>query len=171
MVASYQQIVLILSKIITDLDIIKVIDDNNFDFRIVVQKVGYIYQKVGQNLGLRFGWFSLGPYSKSLQNLYSAIATTIEGIRRRDIDPSKELDNDTQMAIKNVIEFLEEFRSFVGTLDPKSLEVLASLIMVCSDIYPKPGDPVEELLKKKKNLSREFVKNIWRFLVDKNICG
>ncbi|MEM1865899.1 MAG: hypothetical protein QXD57_06695, partial [Ignisphaera sp.] len=64
MVASYQQIVLILSKIIADLDIIKVIDDGNFDFRIVVQKVGYIYQKVGQDLGLRFGWFSLGPYSK-----------------------------------------------------------------------------------------------------------
>lgn len=171
MTKNLPKIVFILSKIIADLDIIEVIDPSSLDFRIVVQKLGYIYQKIGQDIGLKYGWFSLGPYSKFLQNYYTSIAMVLNEIKNKDIDFDVELNTETMLAIEKVEKFLNEYKNCVEIVNFKTLEVLASLIMLCSDIYPKPEDPVEEFLKRKKNFSKNLVEKTWRFLTEKNMCS
>ncbi|MEM1644353.1 MAG: hypothetical protein QXL96_00550 [Ignisphaera sp.] len=142
----------------------------NFDFRVIVQKVGYILQKIGCNLDLKFGWYTLGPYSKNLQNYYSAIANILNSAKRGNIDLELEVNENFKICSEKTIEFLNAFKQYMGELNIKSLEVLASLLMLCTDIYPQPKDSVSELLKRKGNIPRDFVEKIWIFLRDKNIC-
>lgn len=168
-----KQISLAIAKIIADLGLDKAIAVDSFEFKIIVQKIGYVLQKIGCDLGLRFGWFTLGPYSRSLQNYYSTIAETLADFKRKDIasEPGIELSEDLKACVDSVKSFLDEFKSTINDFNLKSLEILASLMMLCSEIYPKPENPVEELLKKKKNLDRNSVETIWRFLANKNICS
>lgn len=164
-----KQLASVIAKVIiaTGLDNVGI---ENFDFRVVVQKVGYILQKIGCDLNLKFGWYTLGPYAKNLQNYYSTIANILSRAKNGDIDLELEINEDFKVCSEKAIEFLNAFKQYMGELSVKSLEVLASLLMLCTDIYPRPEDSVSELLKRKGNMPRDFVEKIWIFLRDKNIC-
>uniref|UniRef100_A0A7C2Z1H5 Uncharacterized protein n=1 Tax=Ignisphaera aggregans TaxID=334771 RepID=A0A7C2Z1H5_9CREN len=161
-----KQLALVIAKIISDIGLDNV-DVGSFDFRIVVQKIGYILQKVGCDVGLRFGWYSLGPYSRTLQNYYNTVAVLLPRVKHCD---SIDFGTDLNACYEKTVAFLKEYVKYVGGVDLKSLEVLASLIMVCQDIYPIPTDPVNELLRRKERLTKDFVEKVFRFLIDKNIC-
>lgn len=163
-----EQLAIAIAKIVADLGLIKEGELSSFNLKLVIQKVGYLLQKVGCDVGLKFGWYSMGPYSKGLQNYYSIV---VDLLVERDIKGlNLELDEETAKCVEKTERFLEEFQKVTENLDVKSLEALASLIMLCSEIYPKPEDPVEEFLRRKNSFPRNIVERIWRFLVDKNIC-
>lgn len=44
-----------------------------------VQKAIYLGQQAGVDLGYRFGWYLLGPYSSNLARDYFALSASIEG--------------------------------------------------------------------------------------------
>lgn len=165
-----KQIAVAIAKIIIDFDLDRLAVGNTFDFKILVQKIGYILHRLGCGGNLRFWWHSLGPYSRTLQNYYNTIAEIIRVSKSRYVDLGVELSDEYKKCVDKAIVILKEFRHTVGKLDVESLEVLASLAMLCNDIYPKPENPVEDFLKRKRYLARDFVEKVWRFLVDKNIC-
>lgn len=147
------------------------VDTNSFEFRIIVQKISYIIQRVGCDLGLKFGWYTLGPYSKHLQNIYNVVANIINNFKHNGSGIGAEISEYVKTCSEKTVMFLNEYRSYVGELNAKTLEVLASMLMLCIDIYPRPDNPVHELLKRKKNVSTDLVEKTWRFLVHKNICS
>lgn len=163
-----RDVVFAIAKIILGLNLDRDIDVNSLDFRIIIQKVGYILQRMGCDTGLKFSWYSLGPYSRSLQNYYSIIIDTLMHLRQNT--NNDKISEDVIICIEKTISFLRDFSKVIGDIDAKSLEILASLAMLCTEIYPKPYNVVEELLNRKKGLSKDLVEDIWKFLVDKNIC-
>jgi uncharacterized protein YwgA len=165
-----KELALIIAKIIKNLGLDKV-DVEGFEFRFIIQKVGYVVQKIGCDLGLKFGWYSLGPYSRTLQNYYSVIADILSEESSGDQGVKKGLDKDTERCVEKTLDFLNDYKEYVGELDIRSLEVLASLMMLCTEIYPKPSNPLEELLKRKKGIPLDLAVKTQRFLVDKNICA
>ena len=61
---------------------------DELDDRVYFQKVIYLLQLLGVNLGFRFSWYKLGPYSNDL-------AKTAYGIKESINDYRNELDNVT----------------------------------------------------------------------------
>lgn len=163
-----KQLARVIAKVViaTGLDSVNV---ESFDFRVIIQKIGYILQKIGCNLDLKFGWYTLGPYARNLQNHYNTIASILSSVKRGNaID--LEIDEEFKVCSEKTIEFLNAFKQHMGELNVRSLEILASLLMLCTDIYPRPEDSVEELIKRKGSVPRDFVEKVWAFLVNKNIC-
>jgi hypothetical protein len=79
------------------------------------------------------------------------------------------LDAFEQNALEAVKKLLFSVKDQTAKLDVKTLEIVASLVMLCRDVYPKPLDPVEELIKRKK-LFKEDVLRIWKVIDKFGIC-
>jgi uncharacterized protein YwgA len=164
-VLNKKRVLPIIAKLIRDLDLAKEYDRNSMDFKIVVQKIGYLVQKIGGlDFGLEFEWLSRGPYSRSLQNYYHTVFQYLS--QYPDNIP---LDDVETSAMNRVENLLKAVREVLGNLDVRILEAVASLIMLCSDVYPIPEDPVNELVKK-KGLSREIVLKIFNVVKEYGIC-
>jgi len=164
-----KKLALLIANTMKSLNLDKV-DTDSFEFRFVVQKVSYVLQKVGCDLGLKFGWYSLGPYAKILQNYYNMVASVLNVEMYGGSGIEEELEGDLKICVEKAVTFLNDYKKYVGEINVESLEILASLMMLCTEIYPKPSSPVDELLKRKKNISQDLAVKTWKFLVDKNIC-
>lgn len=164
-----KQLALLIASIMKCINF-NVINTDSLEFRIIVQKIGYVLQKIGCDLGLKFGWYTLGPYTRTLQNYYNVIASILDDMKYNNDNIDKELHEELKMCGEKTVVFLNEYKSYVGELNVKTLEILTSLMMLCTDIYPKPRNPIEELLKLKKGIPLDLIEKTWRFLVDKNIC-
>lgn len=149
---------------ISESDLGVVVDSANFEFKVVVQKIAYILEKLSDDyFGLKFEWFSLGPYSRSIQNYYHVVAKFVK-------EGGYELSEEDYMFVKKVEQFLSELRDAVGYLDPGVLEAVSSLIMLCRDVYPRVDDPLEEF-HRRKNGFRDISEKLWTFLKSKGICA
>jgi uncharacterized protein YwgA len=60
-------------------------DIDTLDDRKRVQKAVYLGQASGADLGYRFSWYLMGPYSPALTRDYYALAETIE-FRKKEIE-------------------------------------------------------------------------------------
>lgn len=60
-------------------------DISTLDDRKRVQKAIYLGQRSGIELGYRFGWYLLGPYSKDLTRDYFALAAAMDGGAEADV--------------------------------------------------------------------------------------
>ncbi|MCD6341062.1 MAG: hypothetical protein J7L51_03845 [Desulfurococcales archaeon] len=119
---------------------------------VAIHWLVYIAQKVfNVHLGYRFKWGVKGPYSRGLARDLKA-----GNVRERCIC-------DENLRLPSIREFLEDLRSTGIRLD-KALEIAASYIMLRYDVYPKPPDPLEELLKKKPYITLREAQVIARVL-------
>ncbi len=155
---------MMIAKILRDTDIVNGAEPNNLVYRVTVQKIGYLLQKIGgEDLGLRFEWLTMGPYSRSLQNHYYTIAKLIS-------NGNIKLSEEDLQIVNRVEHFISMLRKAIGYVDIQLLEIVASLIMICKDIYPKVDNPVNELINRKKNISKDIVERVLHFLKDNGIC-
>ena len=119
---------------------------------VMIHWLVYIAQKVfNVYLGYRFKWSVRGPYSRGLARDLKA-----GNVQERCVC-------NENLRLPNIREFLEDLRSTGIRLD-KALEIAASYIMLRYDVYPKPLDPLEELLKKKPHISLKEAQAIARVL-------
>lgn len=100
------------------------INMNEFNNRIIYQKIVYLLQYLGISLGYRFNWYIRGPYSplltKTLYNLSEKLELQQSGIK-------KELKNINE--IEKRIEGLKKTLEYHHN-DAIFLEVLASLAYI-----------------------------------------
>ncbi|ADM26903.1 hypothetical protein Igag_0050 [Ignisphaera aggregans DSM 17230] len=164
MADNVKRVVMMIAKILRDINIVNGVEPSDLMYRVAVQKIGYLLQKIGgEDLGLRFEWLTMGPYSRSLQNHYYTIARLISN---GDIEL---VEHDLQI-VNRVEHFISMLREAIGYLDIQLLEIVASLIMICTDIYPKVDDPANELINRKRNVSRDIVERVLHFLKGNGIC-
>ncbi len=123
---------------------------DSFRERVKIQKVIYLLQASGIQLGYGFGWYKYGPYSQDLVN----DAYTVLGSRKSEYErAAREGSWDFSRETKD--EF-DKFRDCLGkTLDSlEELELLASVRFVknmwLSDV--KKEDFAEDFKKRKKKL-------------------
>ncbi len=158
---------LLVIQLLRDTGIIREISIGTMEFRMAVQKFVYLLQVVGGlDLGFKFEWLSMGPYSKGLQNYYQRISKALASNLENNVVEFSVLE---WVALEAVKKLLFNVKEQMGRLDVKVLEIVASLIMLCRDVYPKPQDPVEELVLRKK-LLREDVLKIWSVIDRFGIC-
>lgn len=163
---SRSRVDLLVAQLLKDTNIIKEVSMDSIEFRIAVQKFVYLLQVVGGlDLGFKFEWLSMGPYSKGLQIYYQRVARSLAS----ESNTLVELSTFERNALEVVKRLLFSVREQVAKLDIKVLEIVASLIMLCRDVYPKPLNPVEELILRKK-LSREDVLKVWNVIDKLGIC-
>lgn len=118
-----------------------------FQKRLVAQKLAYLMERLTGQREHHFMWHRHGPYSRGLAR---------ELRRATPCETREEL-------VKTAKELIMRFGEAAG--DPvKGLEIAASLKMLMEEVYPRPEDPVEELLRRKPHLSREKVTRIYSLL-------
>jgi uncharacterized protein YwgA len=102
------------------------IDD--FDSRLKLQKIGFLAQEMGADIGFTFNWYRRGPYSPSLtRTLYSAEELGLLKITNPQLSaPERKIANDLRELLGGDLE------------NPKALELIASVW------YLIPGIPQQE---------------------------
>jgi uncharacterized protein YwgA len=127
-------------------DEIRTVDD-----RKRVQKAVYLGQLSGVDLGYRFSWYLMGPYSPSLTRDYFSLAEAI-GSGERDYD-NKELHGQIKKRLKKVKPLMRQPTS-VKMAQEDWLELIASLhYLLRVSKYPKKKT-INILEEKKPRLSK-----------------
>jgi hypothetical protein len=124
-------------------------DFNSFKDRLLAQKIVYIAQTVfGIDFGYKFIWHIRGPYSKTLsRDLRVSTDSTCR---------CPELSSESLSRLKSLVNDLRGLGKDLSI----STEVLASYLMLSRDVYPRPEDPIKELISRKSYISYEDVQNI-----------
>jgi uncharacterized protein YwgA len=144
----------VLSKIFRMLNFSSV-EPNSFENRLVYQKIIYLLQYSGVNLGYRFNWYIRGPYSPELTNVIFKIQE----------EPSVYSESQN-IRFKNQEEIDKKITKFLKTLgenakNPEFLEILASIS------YIKENDAAyansDERLKNRLISLKPFVKDFSNF--------
>ncbi len=118
-----------------------------FQKRLVAQKLAYLVERLTGEREHHFMWHRHGPYSRGLAR------------EMRKASPCEASDETVRIAK----ELVRVFGEAAG--DPvKGLEIAASLKMLMEEVYPRPDDPVEELLRRKPHLSREVITRVYSVL-------
>lgn len=139
-----------ITKLLVDLGIYP--DFKLFKDRLLAQKIVYLVQTIfNVNFGYKFIWHIRGPYSKALSR--DLKAPEDYGVCR-----CSEMDGNTVLKLKS---FISELRGLNMDLS-LSLEIIASYLMLSRDVYPRPEDPVKELLSRKPYISYENVNAVLR---------
>ncbi|MEL9940291.1 MAG: hypothetical protein QW632_02565 [Ignisphaera sp.] len=159
-----KRIAILIAKIINDTNLVKNLSPDSMEFKIVVQKLGYLIQRIGGiDYGFKFGWLSRGPYSRGLQNYYHYVA---QYLNTAYINSLSEVE---AAAVQRVENLLIDVKNVLGSMNYYVLELVASLVMLCSDVYPTPDDVVEELTRR-KNVSSDMAKQILSVVKQYGIC-
>jgi uncharacterized protein YwgA len=121
-------------------------DIETVDDRKRVQKAVYLGQLSGVDLGYRFGWYLMGPYSPALTKDYYGLAEAIAS-GDRDFE-DKELQEPIQDRLRSVLPLME-VPNGVSLSQEDWLELVSSLhylrkVRRCSD------DETMEILEKEK---------------------
>jgi uncharacterized protein YwgA len=114
-----------------------------FNGRLAAQKLIYLAEKLfGIDLGYNFMWYSRGPYSRALAKDLRICSQT---------EPC--IDKERLEMMRKMLKKIEES----GLSLFKGLEIAASYLMLRNEVFPRPKDPVEELIKRKPFIKREEV--------------
>jgi len=144
------------------------IDIKTFDDRKKLQKTVYFLQKMGLNMGYKFGWYIHGPYSSDLTKdafEYYSQKETLDTTESPEILPFEK-------------EILEKITKFFGNSkdDPDMLEILASLDFIHNtayipDVEEMNKDVVLTQLKKLKpnKFKNQDIESSWNKLVQYNL--
>lgn len=96
---------------------------NTQDDRKRVQKAVYLGQVAGADLGYRFSWYLMGPYSTTLTRDYYELAERLDEDERAA--EGKQLKTSLRQPLRNIREILNVPEAFKGG-QPEWLELLAS---------------------------------------------
>jgi len=114
-------------------------DFNSFKSRLLAQKVVYVAQTLlNIDLGYKFIWHIRGPYSK-------ALSRDLRMLDKVHDCSCVELGGGALLRLKSL---LGELRGVSSDLS-YTLEILASYLMLVNEVYPKPDDPLKELISRK----------------------
>jgi len=139
------------------------IDIKTFDDRKKLRKTVYFIQKLGLNMGYKFGWYIHGPYSSDLTKdafEYYNQKETLDTTESPEILPSEK-------------EILVKIKNFFGDSkdDPEILEILASLDFIQNtayipDVEEKNKDVVITQLRKLKpnKFKNQDIESSWNKL-------
>jgi uncharacterized protein YwgA len=133
----------------------KKISMEKFEDKLQIQKITYIAQEYGINLGYPFEWYLRGPYCKQV----SVDAHAVLDTHNENMTP-KEAGLDE----KQVKEFGEILRPYIN--DPEWLEIAGSLLYLYKENYAdKPLDQVigymmEDLTYGYKNFNESLVRKV-----------
>ena len=143
------------------------IEMGTLDERIRVQKITYLAQSYGIDLGYKFSWYIRGPYSKSVTTAGFEIYEN--NIDINQIQATQELDQ----------ERVERFREFITphVNDTLWLEIAGSAIYLRKKSYA--GQPVdqtigfllEDLSCGYKNFDEDLVRNVLNELAEENLLN
>lgn len=107
-------------------------DISTLDDRKRVQKAVYLGQRSGVELGYRFGWYLLGPYSTDLTKDYYALSAALQS---SEDGAGKALVEDTRNALRRVRPLMD-VPAGVDLPQEDWLELLASLhYLMCVSEY------------------------------------
>ena len=133
----------------------KRISMDKFEDKLQVQKIAYIAQQWGIDLGYPFEWYLRGPYCKQV----SVDAHTVLDSRKENITPKEAGLNE-----ERVREFGNLLKPFIN--DPDWLEIAGSLLYLYKENYTgKPLDQVigymmEDLTYGYKNFNESLVRKV-----------
>ncbi len=117
---------------------------NDFETRLIIQKIVYLAQESGIQLGYRFKWYAYGPYSRKL-------ALDIGKILQVRIGECQATMGYDLATMKQLLSELKEKSIVSGKSLSYWLELVSSLHMLRYNTYPRAVDVVDELLKLKKS--------------------
>ncbi|MEM0453058.1 MAG: hypothetical protein QXO98_00160 [Sulfolobales archaeon] len=134
------------AKLLRDLGVRS--DFKSFKDRLLAQKIVYLAQTIfGINFGYRFIWHIRGPYSKSLSR-------DLRTPEVYDECSCLEVENSALLRLKSLLNELKGLNIDISL----ALEIIASYLMLLRDVFPKPEDPVKELMIRKPYISGENIK-------------
>lgn len=135
---------LILSRILQLVGIDHV-DMDNFDNRLIYQKIIYLLQNYGLSLGYGYSWYVKGPYSSELAKTLFNITPQVTAESASFVFHENDL----------ILRKLTEFKSILSheIRNPLFLEVLASIVFIQKSLRLLENTQVKnELLKLKPKL-------------------
>ncbi len=125
----------------------------SFGERLRLQKVVYLLQGFGVQLGYGFGWYKYGPYSQDLvSDAYTVLGSRKSEYQRAAKEGGWEFNGETKAKF-------EQFKQLCGEFldSPEKAELLASVRFVrnmwCPDV--DKGAFVEEFLRRKPRLCND----------------
>lgn len=133
-----------------------------FEDRLALQKITYLLEEAGVDLGYVFTWYVHGPYSPSLtRDAYQLVDVKI------DPQDLPKLDAEDEQRIERVARLIEK----VEERRPNReywLELLASLDFVAKYFAKGKTDSeiVAHLRQKKPNLDEKDILEAWKLLQD-----
>jgi uncharacterized protein YwgA len=131
------------------------------DDRKRVQKAIYLGQVAGVDLGYRFGWYKLGPYSPKLTRDYYALAEALEIGERLSGPRLAAIDAKTLKKLRGLFQPPAEV-----TLPSESwLELLASLDYL-KRVSKLDDAAANEVIKDQKPVLHPFIRDARRVLHD-----
>jgi len=138
------------------------LDLSRLEDRLILQKIAYLIQKLNLDLEYEFRWHTYGPYSRSLAYDTHKISITLKS-------KCKELELVNKDILNKLSRIIDVFRKIArdsGIRLSRVLEIAASLVMLQQDVYPRIKNPVLEIVKRKKNISKDLVVKIYKTLLE-----
>ncbi|MDE1818300.1 MAG: hypothetical protein KGI19_06830 [Thaumarchaeota archaeon] len=133
----------------------KTISMDKFEDKLEVQKIAYIAQEYGINLGYPFEWYLRGPYCKQVSEDAHAILDT----KAENVSPSTAgLDEQQVKELGNIL------RPFIN--NPEWLEIAGSLLYLRNENYARKqldqiiGYMLEDLTYGYKNFNESLVRKV-----------
>jgi len=139
----------------------KTFDFQNFDDRLIVQKIAYLLSKAGIIRGLNFNYYLRGPYSRELLTLLknTRAYTDLDENQFTEMRETEiKLDPQKEAAFQKVLTLLRE-----NNWDARWLELFTSGLFF-AELEPDPDNPnwrrVTHILAFKKKISEDEAERI-----------
>jgi uncharacterized protein YwgA len=123
----------------------------NIDDRKKLQKAVYLGQQSGVDLGYRYGWYLMGPYSPALTQDYFALNTEIQS---EDDTIDKKLKPSVREKLANIKEMVDKYKAIDLNISDW-LELLASYHFL-SKVRNYNHEQTEEKLRNEKPKLAEY---------------
>jgi len=124
---------------------------SDFTKRLEFQKITYLLQEAGADLGYRFGWYIHGPYSSS----YADDAYSLAALPRQYFDSIQETVDES--VLKKVQDLLDSIPSTMNK--PYWLELLACVHYVKTHSYPRVSSKRQVVDYLRKLKGKKFSEN------------
>lgn len=130
-----------------------------------VQKAVYLGQLTGVDLGYRFSWYLMGPYSTSLTQDYYELAEAID-LGDKDFE-NKKLKSSVKEKLSKIIPIFQKPANV--TLDDQDwLELVASLRYLRS-VSQYDNEKAKEIIKDNKPHLKDFIPDAESILTKHNL--
>jgi uncharacterized protein YwgA len=131
-----------------------------FEDRLALQKVTYLLQEAGVDLGYTFTWYVRGPYSPSLtRDAYQLVNLTVD---------SKQLPQPEVTDAKKIQTISRLIESVEGSAPSREywLELLGSLHFVAKHLSPGKSDKeiIADFKQRKPGFKDEDIRHAWELL-------
>lgn len=131
---------------------------DDFERRLIIQKLFYFLQKLGLDLEIKYNFYKYGPYSPDLTDMYYSVLN----LNQQNLDHFPDIEFSTKE--KEIIDKLKNIFQYWGK-NIRELEFYASVLYICEDMYIKNQNK-QKLFQVIKKFKPELFK---RFNIDKTI--